>query len=151
MPSIYITSKKRLDSRILWLIGILIVGLAMGLMYYWFSPMFSNKSVENTPIKSQPAVQSEPSSANLASIMAPSEPKSISDIIDPVTPNSTPETKNTDTTQSQNIPNNNPMDSVSNSSTSKENLKVIEGMTSSKSSATKPTLTMEEVLNQTKP
>lgn len=151
MPSIYITSKKRLDSRILWLIGILIVGLAMGLMYYWFSPILSNKSVENTPIKSQPAVQSEPSSANLASIMAPSEPKSISDIIDPVTPNSPPETKNTDTAQSQNIPNNNPMDSVSNSSTSKENLKVIEGMTSSQSSATKPTLTMEEVLNQTKP
>lgn len=148
MSSIYITSKKRLDSRLLWLVGILILGLAAGLMYYWLSPVFFNKTVENKQDKNQNS-QIMPGMNATASSSAPM----------PGTPNdpkSNPEASAQESKSTQVIPNPNNSDStpipgITSPQPLSGSNKSIENTMSNPTPTNKPALTMEEILKQSNP
>lgn len=148
MTSIYITSKKRLDSWLLWLLGILVLGLAMGLMYYWLSPMLFNKPLENKQDENQNS-QIMPGMNPTASSTAP-----MSGIVNDQKSN--PETSPQEAKSAQVIPNptssnTNPIPGITSPGTPSDSNKSIENTMSNPVPTNKPALTMEEILKQSNP
>ncbi|MBC7406236.1 MAG: hypothetical protein H7230_02075 [Candidatus Parcubacteria bacterium] len=144
MSSIYISSKKRLDSRWLWLIGSIMVLLIAGLGYLVVANYLAPKKIQNSQTKSSQSPVSS-SLSNSSTAQNQSNPMT-ADVQKTEEKAESPTNANSGSVMS--APNadakakSDPMPAATNNQTASDIMVSNE--------PTKPTLSMDEILNQTK-
>ena len=143
MSSIYISSKKRLDSRWLWLFGLIMLVLIAGVGYLVVTSYLTPKNSQNSQVKSSQSTASS-SLANLNSSQNQSNPMTADAQkaeAKPESPSSTSSASVMSEPTADAKPKSDPMPATNNQTAS-------DIMVST--APTKPTLSMDEILNQTK-
>ena len=143
MSSIYISSKKRLDSRWLWLIGLITVLLIAGVSYLVVTSYLTPKKSQNSQTKSSQSPGSS-SQANSSSSQNQSNPMTTDAQkaeAKPESPSSISSASVMSEPTADPKPKSDPMPATNNQTAS-------DIMVST--APTKPTLSMDEILKQTK-